>query len=107
MEAPITAHILAHPEVLAWQCVAGAVALAATVALVCARISKARLSKALDDHRRDEARLRAMIGQMPAIVWTTDRDLRMTSAEGAGLALIGVRPGQTVGMTLTEYFQTD
>jgi PAS domain S-box-containing protein len=106
MELPIVP-VLAHPEVLAWQCVAGAIALAATVALVCGRISRAKLSQAFERHRRDEARLRAMLGQMPAVVWTTDRDLRITSAEGAAMALMGLRHGETVGMTLPEYFRTD
>ncbi len=47
--------------------------------------------------RESEARLRILVGQVPAVLWTTDRDLRYTSLEGAGLASIGVRPGQLVG----------
>ena len=53
-----------------------------------------------------EARLRVLLRQLPAIVWTVDRDLVFTSSEGAGLAHLGLRPGQVVGQTLFEYFGT-
>src|SRR5690606_12130472 len=36
-----------------------------------------------------------------------DPDLRLTSLQGAGLAALGLRPNQTVGLTLYEYYQTD
>ena len=55
---------------------------------------------------RDEgrARLSMIIEKMPAVLWTTDQDLRLTSSVGAGLEHIGLRPNQTVGTTLQEYF---
>jgi PAS domain S-box-containing protein len=53
-----------------------------------------------------EARLRLMLEQMPAVLWTTDTELRFTSSVGAGLARLGLRPGQVVGMSLYSYFQT-
>jgi PAS domain S-box-containing protein len=47
--------------------------------------------------RESEARLRILVEQVPAVLWTTDRELRYTSSEGAGLASVHVRPGQLVG----------
>ncbi len=53
-----------------------------------------------------EDTLRLVASQMPAVVWSTDRDLTITSSMGAALAALGQRPGQLVGMTLFEYFST-
>jgi PAS domain S-box-containing protein len=48
-----------------------------------------------------------LLDQLPAIVWTTDRELRFTGSGGAGLSLIGVEPNQLRGIKITEYFRTD
>jgi PAS domain S-box-containing protein len=56
--------------------------------------------------RESEARLRVLIEQLPAVLWTVDRNLRFTSAVGSGLARLGLKPNQIVGMTLSEYFET-
>jgi two-component system, cell cycle sensor histidine kinase and response regulator CckA len=56
--------------------------------------------------RESEARLRVLIEQLPAVVWTVDVNLRFTSALGAGLARLGLKPDQVVGMQLSEYFET-
>jgi diguanylate cyclase (GGDEF)-like protein/PAS domain S-box-containing protein len=53
-----------------------------------------------------EAWLQLLLRQLPAVVWTVDRDLVFTSSEGAGLAHLGLRPGQVVGQTLFEYLGT-
>jgi PAS domain S-box-containing protein len=55
---------------------------------------------------RDEA-IQMLVDQMPAILWAVDRDLRFTSSVGAGLAALGLEPGQVVGMSLQEFFGTD
>ena len=55
--------------------------------------------------RESEARLRVLIEQLPAVVWTVDTDLRFTSALGAGLARLGLKPNQVVGMSLADYFE--
>lgn len=57
--------------------------------------------------RESEARLRVLIEQLPAVVWTVDVDLRFSSALGAGLARLGLKPDQVVGMLLSDYFETD
>jgi two-component system cell cycle sensor histidine kinase/response regulator CckA len=51
--------------------------------------------------------LRLLAYQLPAVIWTTDRQLRFTSSFGRGLADLGLRPGQLVGWSLFDYFQTD
>jgi two-component system cell cycle sensor histidine kinase/response regulator CckA len=56
--------------------------------------------------RESEARLRLLIEQLPAVLWTVDRNLRFTSAVGSGLARLGLKPNQIVGMSLSDYFET-
>ncbi|HSS44308.1 MAG TPA: GAF domain-containing protein [Thermoanaerobaculia bacterium] len=53
-----------------------------------------------------EDTIQLVASQMPAVVWSTDTDLRITSSMGAALAALGIRAGQLVGMTLFEYFST-
>jgi len=68
----------------------------------------------LDSRRRSEeklrdkeARLRLMVEQVPAVLWTTDVDLRFTSSAGAGLTGLDLQPDQVVGMSLFEFFETE
>lgn len=57
-------------------------------------------------HERDE-RLRLVVEQLPAVIWTTNGDLIFTSSEGSALSALGVKPGEVVGKSLYEFFQTD
>ncbi len=57
--------------------------------------------------REREGQARLVAEQVPAVLWSTDADLRFTSSLGAGLAALGLVPGQVVGMALSEYFLTD
>jgi PAS domain S-box-containing protein len=50
-----------------------------------------------------EQRLRVLIEQLPAILWTTDRNLVFTSSQGAGLKSMGIRTGQVVGMPVRDF----
>ena len=54
-----------------------------------------------------EGRLKLLLEQLPAILWTTDRELRSTLSQGAALASIGLAPNQLAGRTLYDYMQTD
>jgi two-component system, cell cycle sensor histidine kinase and response regulator CckA len=56
--------------------------------------------------RESEARLRVLVEQLPAVLWTVDKNLRFTSSVGAGLARLGLKPDQFVGRSLLEYFET-
>jgi PAS domain S-box-containing protein len=57
------------------------------------------------DTERD-ARMRALADQLPAVVWSTDTDLRFTSSSGGGLLALGLTRDQVVGRTLYDFFQT-
>jgi PAS domain S-box-containing protein len=56
--------------------------------------------------RKSEARLRGLVEGIPALIWTTDTALHLTSFVGAGLAILGLRPNQFVGTSLYEVFAT-
>lgn len=60
-----------------------------------------------DALRERDKQLRLLVGQIPAILWTTDRELRFTSSQGAGLRSLSLEEGQVVGMTIYEYFGVD
>jgi PAS domain S-box-containing protein len=64
------------------------------------------LEKIQSERQQGEARLSVMVENMPAVLWTTDRDLRFTYSVGAGLKALDLRPNQTVGKSLFEYFRT-
>lgn len=57
--------------------------------------------------RESEARLRVLVEQLPAVLWTVDRNLTFTSCVGAGLARLGLKPNEIVGKSLLDYFETD
>ncbi|MFZ0084943.1 MAG: CHASE4 domain-containing protein, partial [Candidatus Acidiferrales bacterium] len=65
------------------------------------------LEKSQIERHEGRTRLAVMMERMPAILWTTDKNLRYTSAVGAGLETLGLRSGELVGRTLFEYFQTE
>ncbi|HYT94623.1 MAG TPA: response regulator, partial [Gemmataceae bacterium] len=57
--------------------------------------------------RQSEQRLRLMLDRMPAVLWTTDRELRVSFCAGAGMAVLNVTPEQWIGRTLYEYLGTE
>ena len=59
------------------------------------------------ERHEGRTRLSVMIERMPAVLWTTDKELRFTSSMGAGLEALGLKPGEITGMRLFDYFQTD
>lgn len=56
--------------------------------------------------RESETKLQLIAAQLPAHVWTTDTDLRVTSVLGAGLARLGVDKSLYVGKTLHDLRKT-
>jgi diguanylate cyclase (GGDEF)-like protein/PAS domain S-box-containing protein len=52
-----------------------------------------------------ETQLRMLVEQMPVVLWTTDRHLRITSNWGSGLRFSKIRPGELVGQTVHEYLK--
>ena len=65
------------------------------------------LEKSQIDRHEGRTRLSVMMEKMPAVLWTTDKELRFTSGMGAGLEKLGAHSGAMAGKTLFEYFQTD
>jgi len=64
---------------------------------------------ALDSRRSGVAAgelLKLLVEHLPAVIWTTDRGLRFTSSFGRALEDLGLRPGELVGLSLSDYFQT-
>ena len=61
---------------------------------------------AADALRERETRLRLLLAQLPALLWTTDRELRFTSTDGSALATIGLRAGDGVGRSLFEFHRS-
>ena len=57
--------------------------------------------------RESESRLRLLVEQMPAVMWSTDRNLRFTSSLGSAWTNLGLQPNELVGQTLFEFFGTD
>jgi PAS domain S-box-containing protein len=65
------------------------------------------LEKSQIERHEGRARLAMMIERMPAVLWTTDKELCYTSSMGAGLDSLGVKSGGLTGKTLSEYFETN
>ena len=65
------------------------------------------LEKSQIDRHEGRTRLSVMMEKMPAVLWTTDKDLRFTSGMGAGLEKLGAHSNEMTGKSLFEYFQTN
>lgn len=63
--------------------------------------------KAKEKLHDKEVSVNLLVEQMPAVLWSTDANLRFTSSMGAGLAGLNQRPDQFKGQTLFDYFGTD
>lgn len=64
-------------------------------------------SRAAEEHLKQVAELEILSRQLNVILWTTDDQLRFTSSWGAGLSKLSQTPGEVVGLTIAEYFQTE
>ncbi len=56
--------------------------------------------------RASEARLRLLMRQLPAFLWTTDLELRLDSFAGGGFRRDGIDPRGRVGKTVAAFFGT-
>ena len=59
------------------------------------------------DRHEGRTRLALMMDKVPALLWTTDAELRFTSGMGAGLTILGLRSNEMEGKSLYEYFHTE
>ncbi len=62
--------------------------------------------KAEEELQEKTERLRLLVEQMPAILWSTDPELRITSVLGAGLAPLNLRADDVVGTPLADHLGT-
>ncbi len=60
------------------------------------------IAREITERKAAERRLRAIVDQLPASVWTVDRDVRITSALGGSLATLGYTSEDLVGKTFPE-----
>jgi PAS domain S-box-containing protein len=58
------------------------------------------------ERHAERVRLTVMVEKMPAILWTTDGQLVITSAMGAGLDALGLRSLEPVGLPVLDFFFT-
>lgn len=63
--------------------------------------------RAQEARAEQDNRLRLMAEQLPAIIWTVDRNLVFTSTQGRALDELGSAAGRSTGLSLMEYFGTD
>lgn len=75
---------------------------AAFVMLAWAWLDLRRDAATIERLRESEARLRLVALQVPSAMWTTDTDLRVTSALGGLLSPYSPDPGALVGKTMQE-----
>jgi len=54
-----------------------------------------------------EMLLRRLTDEIPSIIWSMDANLVCTAAAGGPLRDLGLRPSDAIGMTLSEFFQTE
>jgi hypothetical protein len=55
---------------------------------------------------RPDEPVRALVDQLPGMLWTTNAHLRFTSFVGRGVGRLGLGPNQIVGTALAELFET-
>ena len=58
------------------------------------------------ERQHERARLTAMLERIPAVLWTTDANLRIDSAVGAGLEALGFHPREAAGLSVMDFFST-
>ena len=56
---------------------------------------------------QEAGRLHAVVDQAPIVVYGLDADGRFTLSEGAGLAALGLEPGEVVGRSVFELYADD
>lgn len=79
-----------------------AASIADAIAIVLATAERDRLRSTL---RQRERELSLVARRIPAVVWTTDVAMNVTSATGAALGPIGLRPQVLAGTSVIDWFE--
>jgi len=66
----------------------------------------AALEKSQKEAAEQSARLRIVVERMPAVLWTTDADLKFVTSMGAGLESLHHKTNEVSGQSLYDYFGT-
>ncbi len=66
-----------------------------------------RNKRAAQGQRDQEAQLRLLLEQLPAILWAADTNLTITFVQGRGMSALGLTPEGVVGTTVPEYFPSE
>lgn len=64
------------------------------------------LDRSQRDRHEGRTRLHLIMEKMPAVLWTTDTELRFTSSMGSGLEALGLRANELRGKSLYEHYKT-
>ena len=76
----------------------------APVRMLAAMLDITELKRTEEALRDNETRLHLLLDQIPALLWSTDAELRFASSTGAGLTTLGLKPEQLVGQPLERLF---
>ncbi|MEG3896915.1 MULTISPECIES: PAS domain S-box protein [unclassified Microcoleus] len=68
--------------------------------------TRARLQAEIDRLKLANKTLHAAVSCAPMFLWATDKDGRLTLAEGKGLENWGLKPGETVGKSIFEVYSS-
>ncbi len=60
-------------------------------------------SKSVRALREKHEQFRLMVNELPLVLWSTDRDLRLTTSMGAALRKFGLKEEELVGTLLADY----
>jgi PAS domain S-box-containing protein len=104
-DLPLTGSALSQTRQEAVVAIAVAVYLAATYLMTTNAATAVRERERLNlDLREKESRLQAVVDSTPIVLYAIDDNGVFTLSEGPGLRLLGLEPGQVVGLNVTDVY---